>query len=270
MSWSRFGREKLWPAFLVGCGRSGTTILGTVLGQHPDVLFLNEPRRIWRDAYPITDIWTENAARNGGRLVLTWADADRKNSRKLERVFRTELRKAGRSLLLEKLPANSFRLPFLDAIFPQARFIHLWRDGREVARSIARRAAEERWYGSGQYRWHELEKTAGSDPALAQALQLCESGFERGLLEWRMNEERIRGFLRKLPQTKWIRLSYGQLVDDPGEAISRVTTLLALKPYAPLRDFARSHVARKTLQPTLGRISDQERRIGGELLEETS
>ena len=33
--------------------------------------------------------------------------------------------------LLEKTPKNALRIPFFDAIFPDARFIFLWRDPRE-------------------------------------------------------------------------------------------------------------------------------------------
>jgi hypothetical protein len=33
------------PVFIVGCGRSGTTILGEMLGRHPQLAYLNEPRQ---------------------------------------------------------------------------------------------------------------------------------------------------------------------------------------------------------------------------------
>ena len=31
------------PVFIIGCGRSGTTILGRTLAEHPRVKYLNEP-----------------------------------------------------------------------------------------------------------------------------------------------------------------------------------------------------------------------------------
>ncbi|WP_417860784.1 hypothetical protein [Winogradskyella sediminis] len=38
-------KEKtLEPVFLIGCGRSGTTILGTTLGKHQSITYLNERR----------------------------------------------------------------------------------------------------------------------------------------------------------------------------------------------------------------------------------
>jgi hypothetical protein len=45
------------PVFIVGCPRSGTTILGQILGQTPSFFYLNEPRYIWCHVRPELDIW---------------------------------------------------------------------------------------------------------------------------------------------------------------------------------------------------------------------
>ncbi len=45
---------------------------------------------------------------------------------------------AGRRRLVEKTPVNSFRIGYLDALCPDARFVHIIRDGRDVAASISR------------------------------------------------------------------------------------------------------------------------------------
>ena len=63
------------PVFIIGCGRSGTTIFGTVLSKHQDVAYLNEHRRLWFSAYPETDIWTPDAEVRQGRLELTGEEA---------------------------------------------------------------------------------------------------------------------------------------------------------------------------------------------------
>ncbi len=40
------------PIFIIGMGRSGTTILGVVMSMHRDVGFLNEPKALWHSIYP--------------------------------------------------------------------------------------------------------------------------------------------------------------------------------------------------------------------------
>src|SRR5690349_9110008 len=119
------------PVFIVGCGRSGTTALGTALSKHRQIAYLNERRHLWFAAYPETDIWTTHAACRKGKLVLTAADADVTRSERLRRLFRCHAMLAGRPLVVEKLPINAFRLEFLQAVFPEARYIHIYRNGLE-------------------------------------------------------------------------------------------------------------------------------------------
>src|SRR4051812_32640562 len=105
------------PVFVLGCGRSGTTIFGTALSKHRSVAYLNEPRHLWFAAYPETDIWSARAAKRQGKLALTANDANQQKSEKLRRLFRFETIITNRPLLVEKLPINSFRLPFIHKIF---------------------------------------------------------------------------------------------------------------------------------------------------------
>jgi len=160
------------PVFIVGCGRSGTTILGTALSKHSRIVYLNEPRHLWFAAYPQTDIWTARAAARGGRLVLTANDADEQRSKRLRRLFRWAALIARRSVVVEKLPVNSFRLEFIRAIFPNARFVCIYRNGLEVARSIAADAQPKNWFGVNGYKWTELKQLAR---ASAETLSLPEA-----------------------------------------------------------------------------------------------
>src|SRR3954468_9854675 len=104
------------PVFILGCGRSGTTIFGTALSKHKSITYLNEPRHLWFAAYPETDIWTPRAAKRNGKLALTADDANQQKSDMLGRLFRFETILTNRRLLVEKLPINSFRLSFIHKI----------------------------------------------------------------------------------------------------------------------------------------------------------
>ena len=46
------------PVFIIGCGRSGTTILGKTLSSHPEIKYLNERRDLWHKSYPEFNIST--------------------------------------------------------------------------------------------------------------------------------------------------------------------------------------------------------------------
>src|SRR5436190_22514624 len=49
------GKKVTKPIFILGIGRSGTTILGSLMSIHKDVGFLNEPKALWYSILPETD-----------------------------------------------------------------------------------------------------------------------------------------------------------------------------------------------------------------------
>jgi Sulfotransferase family len=230
------------PCFIVGCGRSGTTILGQCLSQHREVTYLHEPRHIWSRCYPQTDIWSEHARARAGKLELTPEDVQEGSSRKLRTTFRRKTLKTGRPVLIEKLPINSFRMAFLHAIFPRAKFVHIARNGTDVARSIGERADLGKWFGYQDYKWEQLVKHAGKNAGTALLPQLCTTNYERGLLEWRLSLEAVRRFSTRLPGGMICEISYEELIEAPDEVLGRVLSFLGLPDGDAVIDFARRNV----------------------------
>ena len=253
------------PVFIVGCGRSGTTILGTTLSHHPQVTYLNEHRHLWIACYPETDIWSEEAPGRQGKLVLTKSDALENKSRRLHRLFREEIDKTGRPVLIEKLPINSFRLEFIHHIFPDARFIHIVRNGMEVARSIERRV-NEGWYGANDYKWFQLARHASTLKGTASLPSLCTTDYDRGLLEWRLSTDAAHVFLSTLPDTIYMEIGYEDFVEKPVQTITTVLDFLGLENNEVVNDFVRSTVWRKSEKADFSRIPKKELTIGGRLL----
>ena len=115
--------------FIIGAARSGTTFLGEVLSQHPDIAYRLEPKFIWRykNPFPKHDFRHEDEATEDViKYIRQWFD-----------IFHSKSKKP---ILLEKTPSNVFRIPFMHKVFPEGKFIHIIRDGRDVALS-----AEKKW-----------------------------------------------------------------------------------------------------------------------------
>ncbi len=254
------------PVFIIGCGRSGTTLLGRLLGKHPDVVYLNEPRHLWAAAFPESDIWSYWVRRSGrARLIYTGADAVDPGRAIIRRLFARELRRGKGRLLIEKLPINTFRGPFLAALFPKARFIHIHRNGLEVARSIARLADQGEWYINDGQKWDLLVEAARAHPTTANLPAQCTTSELQGLLEWRLSEEHACRFFAQLPANQWIELSYARLMEDPIGVMRRIYQFLGLEASerfleASTREVGRKHPAIQA-PPT-----ETQRRIGGPLL----
>lgn len=254
------------PIFILGCGRSGTTILGHTLSKHRKINYLNEPRNLWFSAYPETDVWTSKARSRGGKLYLSESDVDPRKSNRIRRMFRFTTIVSGRPVLIEKLPINNFRLRFIRAIFPDARYIHIYRNGLEVARSIEEANRRGGWFGADCYKWSKLVEYASAEGSAGDVTGLCASDFEKGLLEWRLSTESAVSFLSKLPDAAYFELSYDDFVTRPLVVVSQLLEFIGVGADADIDAFVTSTVSRRSVGVSDCDVSEKQRKIGGHLL----
>ena len=107
------------PIFILGTGRSGTTILGVVLSMHKDVGFLNEPKALWHFIRSDEDL-IGSYSRGEGRYRLTADDARAETCDTSRKIYVAYLRLSGSRRLVDKSPELIFSVPFVRALFPDA------------------------------------------------------------------------------------------------------------------------------------------------------
>jgi hypothetical protein len=108
------------PVFVVGSPRSGTSFMAACLGELPGFVDLGEVGPLKVSLRELAGLPEEEAAR---RLRRT-----------LERVRRLGL--ARRLRAVEQTPETSFVLPAALRAYPQAKVVHMVRDGRDVVCSL--------------------------------------------------------------------------------------------------------------------------------------
>jgi hypothetical protein len=122
------------PLLIIGAARSGTNALRDALTRLPGFATwpCDEINPIWRHGnleWPDDEIPPERAT-----------PAVRQGIRK---AFRRIWRQQGQpDFVVEKTCANAVRVPFVDAVLPEARYIHILRNGFDVVAS-----ARKRWRG---------------------------------------------------------------------------------------------------------------------------
>ncbi len=254
------------PIFIIGCGRSGTTILGNTLSKHSKITYLNERRDLWFSAYPESDIWTHKAADRNGKMVMNTKDADAGKSKKLHKTFRMETLKTRKPILIEKLPINNFRLDFINTIFPNARYIHIHRNGLEVASSIEKKVDTNRWFGSNDYKWNQLVDVSKKNNQTQPLSDMCSANYDKGLLEWRLSTEAVVKFLKELHQEKYLEISYANLTNAPVNTINQILSFIGIDSETAVTNFAKENISRRSKKISAESISEKETIIGGDLL----
>ena len=123
---------------IIGAGRSGTTILSNLLGLHPVFYKFDEKRYIWMyGAYMCN------------HDIRKAEDVTPKIARHIKHYFQSNV-PANKEAFIEKTPSNCFRVGFIKNIFPEAKFIHIVRDGRAVAYSSVQAYSGDRFVNPDQ------------------------------------------------------------------------------------------------------------------------
>jgi hypothetical protein len=199
------------PAFLLACAGSGADVLARVLDSHPGITLLDEPG----------GPWSSLPSGPGGSDRLT---AEHATAELTESLRRWAAGQGEGSTPLLSDPRNTLRVPFLRAVFPEAKFVHLVRDGRDVARALMVDLGGDDWAALKPPGWRELRDGA--------------AGYLRCALAWR---ETVETTLADLGELSHALVRFEDVMESPDEAAERVCSALGLSDRQWSRDaFARA------------------------------
>ena len=135
------------PVFIVGAPRSGTSVLAWSLAEHgrfwtsgeTDILY-----ELFGDGY------LELVFRRVRDRSLSWFHEQGLSYSELLRALGLGFNavfssRSGERRWIDQSPSYTMMLPELAEMFPGAQFVHLWRDGREVVRSMLHSGFAEPW-----------------------------------------------------------------------------------------------------------------------------
>lgn len=231
------GLFKKSPIFIGGSGRSGTTILARVLSQHPDTLNFVEVRflLLFKNKLDLHDklpyfyrnekIYDKIIS---GLKVAGYRNADKIYSEEVldniclndastavKRFFEIGLRAWNKSVIIEKTPHTVLVADKLYGIFNNLRYIHIFRDPRDIFSSVK------------PLHW-------GPDNAASFVL-------------WYNNiMVRSYGIKKKVPSNNYLLVRFEDLVNEPNELkrIFEFTNLEFKNKYLKLISKNKAHINR--------------------------
>ncbi len=241
------------PIFIIGTGRSGTTILGVVLSMHQEVGFLNEPKALWHTIYPEEDL-IGSYSQGKADYRLEAENVTDSIKRTAHRLFGAYLTAVASSRLVDKYPELIFRVPFVRQIFPDAKFIFLARNGCDTCQSIdgwSKRLGTNvqndthDWWGLNNRKWHLLiEQIAATNSVFEHNLETIK-GYSNhthmAAVEWILTMQEGLKLVEQFPEVVYL-LKYEELVAQPENSLKQLLDFCEL----PL-DKKMVYYAKKTL-----------------------
>ncbi|HEY6644743.1 sulfotransferase [Povalibacter sp.] len=220
------------PVFIVSPPRSGSTMLFETLSRAPNLFTIGDESHQLIEG--ITELNPASRGFESNRLLAQ--DATPAIAEVLRRRFYEALRDresrppvpGQRVRMLEKTPKNSLRVPFLARVFPDAHFIYLYRDPRQVLSSMI-----EAW-STGRFRTYpRLPGWSGPDWSL-----LLVPGWQalagRPLHEiiasqWQTTTRLLIEDLEALPAEQCTIVRYDALLADPASEMRRLSGAVGLE-----------------------------------------
>jgi Sulfotransferase family len=210
--------------FIVGCARSGTTLVHRIVDAHPEMAITPEMHWITRQFKSRNGLVTPKLVSElAGHKRFAQFEIPREEFEGLlgsgetipyptflNRVFGLYGKIKNKPLVGNKTPAYVRRIPTLHALWPDAKFVHIIRDGRDVCLSILN--------------WKKAERTAGryasweEDPVSTTALW------------WERKVRKAREDGAALGPGLYHEMLYEDLVEDPERECKRLCEFLGI-PY---------------------------------------
>ena len=234
---SRDARRKPAP-FVVGMNRSGTTLLRMMLDAHPELTIPPETHfvPVLIKACKEADATPEDAL-EAMKTAREWRDFGFSDEEMLARLRSTGRLRPGAAVRAfyeayaeregkprwgEKTPAYVQKMKLIQRALPEARFVHVIRDGRDVALSVLDRTVRDLSAADVAKRWKKKIAKAREDaprlahyvevryedlvldtePVLRRVCDFIDLDFDRAMLEYHeRSEQRLREMARALPAT---------------------------------------------------------------------
>mgnify|MGYP003869160255 CR=1 FL=1 len=124
------------PIIIGGCPRSGTTLLRTMLGSHPNICAGPELAMTMQASEAAINTWNRIGERAKTAYGLEDGDFARAYGKSVEHILEIIRQKKGKPRIADKMPQSVQHFPTLCWMLPDSPLIHIIRDGRDVACSI--------------------------------------------------------------------------------------------------------------------------------------
>jgi hypothetical protein len=180
------------PIFIIGCPRSGTTLVRVILDSHPHICCGPEMHVISAlesCQKQITSKWKQ---------LKPYGVSKDEFNKKISEIYTVFLNRyveeKKKKRWAEKTPENIFYVSFIDTLFPNCQFINVLRDGRDVVTSF-----KKRW---------------------------GKAAIITGIKQWNKSAELTCSYRKQFSSDRYFEVKYENLVQRPEEETKKMMGFL--------------------------------------------
>lgn len=229
------------PIIIIGTGRCGSTEFHRIFSYHPNVAWLSSPinhlketptlyklfmraidipifGRLLRrfkpgECYPFFEYHCKGFSRPFRDLIEK--DVTTKSKLNLRNVL-SRIITGKRHRLLLKITGWS-RVRFLNEIFPDAKFVHILRDGRAVANSLINVDFWRGWEGPENWRWGPLP-----DEIQQKWNELDKSFLALAAFQWELLTNSVAISKKHIGRNRILEIRYEEFCSSPAKVFEKV------------------------------------------------
>lgn len=227
---NRASASRCKPLFIISAGRSGTTLLRSMLVAGGQIAIPQETQIIhgvavkfatlqhlqWEDLSSLViasferhhhfKLWETNLA-PAYETVINLPENERSLARVIEEVFMTYAAQRFPDAVTwgDQSPIHTFYLPWIYRVFPEGRYLHLLRDGRDVISSmVVRRGADY---------------------------------LQHGTHRWLTSIDRVTQFRKQAKPEQFLEVRYEDLVSQPEATLQQISQFAGIEYTAAMLDY---------------------------------
>ena len=277
--WDRVRAPASQPVFVVSGSRAGTQMLYKTLSLSPAIASLD------REIYAVWDSLHKPADKGWDTHELTATDASAADRDAITRYFYSH---TGRSRFIDKNNQHGLAVPYLHALFPDARFVYIKRNPGDTLNSMIEGWGMPERFGAwardlparvavdgGRYtRWCFYLAQGWRDYLQAPVEEVC-------AFQYNAIHRAVLAARDLIPAARWTEVYYEDVVQRPVESLAEIFGRLDLpfdaamqthaaelldRPYDALFEIKiekwRTHAHRERIERVLPLVADTARAMG--------
>jgi len=204
-----------------------------MISMNPYTMYFCEPYHLWQAIDSRMDVTGLHSAPLDARFFMGSEDVTERSRRRYEVLISRAGKLGVHRCVIEKTPHNVGKIGWIEEVEPEAKIIHIVRNGISVTRSIdqiatkpfyrlAFRSKYNQWWGEQDAKWKALMTEGPSLGYFGDEIGQLRTNAQKGAYEWLVSIGEVDRWRDRLGD-RLLEITYTQLTADPAAICKQIS-----------------------------------------------